>query len=522
MSLARNVATVGSATLISRLLAYTRDAGIAALLGTSPYSEALFAVFQLVNFFRRLLAEGALNGAFVPIWLKMRAGGDGSADADRFTRRCLLAMLSVTGILALLAVALAPFVIATIAPGFDESRNVLASYLLIIVAFYVVLAGLAAVLAAALNAEGRVAAPAFSTAAFNMVMVAVVSLALSIDVPSLEIALWLSGAVVAAGFVQLVIALAAWLASGSRWRAAHQRVNDSTGTMFKRALPGLIAGGAPQLKLIAATAIVSSSPAAVSWLYYANRLYELPLGVASIATAAVIVPRIAATMHASDRSAYADAQSRAYEITVGLALPAAAAFALLAPQIAGGLFEHGAFGAADTEAVAIALIAICSGLPGHALEKVFAAVSFAHEDTRTPMHAALAGVAAAVIAGVGLFPLFGYIGAVAAVAMSAWVGALVLALVLYRRGWLRLDAEAAWRLPRIVLASMVMGAGISIGLVVDHVFFPMLEASAVGRLAVLFVLVGVGLAVYAAALQTLGVVKLADVVAAIRRAETLA
>ena len=124
------------------------------------------------------------------------------------------------------------------------------------------------------------------------------------------------------------------------------RARDQSGAFYTRALPGLIAAGVPQLKLIAATALVSASPAAVSWLYYANRLYELPLGVASIAIAAVIVPRIAASVHASDDATYAHAQSRAYEIALGVALPASTGFALLAPQIAAGLFEHGLFGAA--------------------------------------------------------------------------------------------------------------------------------------------------------------------------------
>ncbi len=123
MALARNIATVGSGTLISRLLAYLRDAGIAALLGAGPFSEAFFAVLQVVNFFRRLLAEAALNGAFVPIWLKLRAGEDGAASADRFTKRSLVAMLIITGIVALLVTVLAPLVIATVVPGFDAGHR---------------------------------------------------------------------------------------------------------------------------------------------------------------------------------------------------------------------------------------------------------------------------------------------------------------------------------------------------------------------------------------------------------------
>jgi putative peptidoglycan lipid II flippase len=123
MSLARDITTVGSGTLMSRLLGFARDAGIAALLGTGPFSEAFFAVLQLVNFFRRLLAEGALNSAFVPIWLKLRNREDGDANANRFTKRSLVAIFCITGIIALLAFVFAPFVIAAIAPGFDEAAR---------------------------------------------------------------------------------------------------------------------------------------------------------------------------------------------------------------------------------------------------------------------------------------------------------------------------------------------------------------------------------------------------------------
>src|SRR5450631_605980 len=128
MSLARDITTVGSGTLMSRLLAFVRDAAIAAWLGTGPFSEAFFAVLQLVNFFRRLLADGALNSAFVPIWLGLRNGEDGAANANRFARRSLLTIGCITGVIALLVIAAAPFVVVAIAPGFDQGRREVASF----------------------------------------------------------------------------------------------------------------------------------------------------------------------------------------------------------------------------------------------------------------------------------------------------------------------------------------------------------------------------------------------------------
>ena len=516
MSLARDITTVGTGTLISRLLAYLRDAWIAALLGAGPHSEALFAVLQVVNFFRRLLSEGALNGAFVPIWLKLRAGEDGSANAARFTQRILLAMFSIVGFIALLVIFFAPSVITVIAPGFDRERRSLAAFLLFMVAPYIVLAGLVAVIAAALSAEGRVRAVAISTVIFNLVMVLALAVFPRHDVDQFYVTAWLAFAVSVAGIIQLVLTSAVWLSTGNRWQRPRTHAPDQTETFFKRAFPGLIAAGVPQLKLIAVTAIASASPSAVSWLYYANRLYELPLGVASVAIAAVIVPRIAAGAVAGNDTALLTAQSRVYEIALGLALPAAAGFALLANPIAGGLFERGAFGAQDTAAVAGALAAISGGLPGHVLEKTFGAVSFAHEDTRTPMLAALCGLAAAIFGGVLLFPHYGHIGVAVAFAASGWVGAAVLGSILFRRRWLQLDNGARRRLPRIVLAAAIMGAAVASGAAIADRLFPMAGSSSSGRLAFLIVLVTLGLAIYAAALRALRIASLKDLLADIR------
>src|ERR1035437_3945731 len=288
MSLARDITTVGGGTLMSRLLAFARDAGIAALLGTGPFSEAFFAVLQVINFFRRLLAEGALNGAFVPIWLRLRQAEDGQANANKFTKRALLTIGCVTGVIALLVIVLAPYVIAAIAPGFDAARREVAVFYLLIVAPYIVLAGLVAVIAAALNAEGRVTAVTISTVAFNLVMVLALVFVFG-DTDQFSASIWLALAIVVAGLTQLVITAVTWLLAGKRWQRVRVRAADQSQQLFVRAVPGLIAAGIP-----------SSSQAAVSWLYYANRLYELPLGVASIAIAAVIVPRIAASLRSGD------------------------------------------------------------------------------------------------------------------------------------------------------------------------------------------------------------------------------
>ena len=296
MSLARDVTTVGSATLGSRLLGFARDMGIAALLGAGVFSDAFFAVLQITNFFRRLLAEGALNAAFVPLWLRIKQI-EGRAGAQRFFQQVFSATLLVGGVLAAGALWFAPALIGLLAPGFDGERHALATEYLRIVAPYLALAGIVAVLAAALNAQGRMVAAGLGTVAFNVVLLLALAwiAGLGVTQPSAVGAI-LAYAILLAGIVQLVVTGAGFLqlrrSTGSagkagtgsrreapRWLRGCIHFSPDARRFFVLAVPGLVAAGIPQLKLIAGAMVASSSQAAVSWLYYANRLYELPLGV---------------------------------------------------------------------------------------------------------------------------------------------------------------------------------------------------------------------------------------------------
>jgi putative peptidoglycan lipid II flippase len=510
MSLARDIGTVGSGTLISRLLGFARDAVIAALLGVGPLSEAFFAVMQIINVFRRLLAEGAFNSAFVPIWLRLRAER-GEASAHGFTRRSLLVMFCIAGLVTLAIATFSDAFIAVVAPGFPDEQREFAALLLTITAPYVLFAGLAAVFAAALNAERRVAAAAIAAALFNGVLVAVVTVLFLARIDPFAGTLALAGAIGAAAALQLAFIAAAWLAAGRRRPGNVARAPAVVRMFFARALPGLMSAGLPQLKLIAVTAVVSSSAPAVAWLYYANRLYGLPLGVVSVAAAAAVVPRMAASLHAGQGADVAGAQSRALELSLGLALPAAAGLGLLAAPVCAVLFERGAFTASDTAAVATALIGMSGGLPAHALEKVFAAASFAREDTATPMMTALFGLLGAAGAALMLFPRYGLAGAAAAIAVSAWASAALLGALLARRGWLRIDGTIRRRLPRIALAVASMVATLAAARVV----MPEAETMAT-RILALAALVALGVLSYAAALHILGVARLGEIIAAIK------
>jgi len=500
---ASRLLTIGSATLASRLLGFARDLGVATLLGAGVSADAFLGVMQAVNLVRRLLAEGALNAAFVPRWLALRTVGEPAAAAG-FTRRVLIATLLGLGGMTLLAMLAAPRLAALLVPGFadDPARMIAATHYLRLAAPYLVLAGSGAVLAAVLAAQGRVAAAGLAVVAFNLVALAAVAMAVLL--PRLDAGTILATSIAIAGAAQvavMAVALARGESSAMPAIAARPAAGGAPG--FWRQLPaGLLAAGAPQLALIAGTVIASAAPGAVAWLYYANRLYELPLGVVSAAIAMALTPAIAAAAARGDGAA---SLSRATEVALGLALPAGLAFVVLAGPIIAALFERGAFTAADTAAVAGALAILGAALPAQALEKVFAAVSFSRGDGRAPAMTALAGLTAMIGTGLLLFPRHGHLGIAAAIALGAWTSAGLLGLRLRGRGWLAIDADARRRLPRIALAALAMGLALAAAVAVSG-----MPASGVIRLAWLAALVVGGLAVYLAALRLTGALRWRD------------
>ncbi len=511
MSVVRDVTSVGSATLASRLLGFLRDMGVAAVLGAGPLSDAYFAALQIPNLFRRLVADGALNAAFVPAWMRVRQSG---GDPDLFTWNVLAANALALGFVTLICIVFAPTILTLLLPGFDAdgSRFGSAVTLLRLAAPYAAIAGLLAAASASLNAQGHVKVTAFSVVAFNIVLIGAIAVVLVLGTgTSQRTANLLAGSIVIAGLAQFLLVAHAVRRPHRSWPVFSPELRG----FYAMALPGLIASGIPQLKLMAGAMVASSSQAAVSWLYYANRLYELPLGVVSVVVASVLGPRIAASVLVRDRSALASAQAHAFEVAFGLAVPSAVAFVVLAEPIAASLFERGAFGPEDAAAVAAALAAMAAGLPGHVLEKVLGAISFGHQDTRSPMRAALAGLASTIVLAFLLFPRNAQVGVAAAIAVSGWVGASLLGVALWRRGWIALDPAAGRRLLAILIAALVMGAVI---MAADELLRlgSAAHQPALARLVRLAALVLLGLLVYLTTLQALGIVRLRALLRSIR------
>jgi putative peptidoglycan lipid II flippase len=517
MSLLRNVATVGGATLVSRILGFGRDLLIASVFGTGVRADAFFVAFQLANLARRLLGEGALNAAVVPLYLRARdQGGDTAAGA--FAGQLIGTLAAgLAGLAVLLALGM-PAIVFMLAPGFaaDGPRITTAVELARLMLPYLAFVGPVAVLMGILNANHRFAFAALTTAAFNATMLAALLIIVMLDAgDSTFSSRILAASVALAGLSQLVlVGIAVWIGP-QRVTPLRVSFEPRMRRFLALAVPGLVAGGIPQITVVAGVMVASASPGAVSWIYYANRLIELPLGIVGIAIGTVLVPAFAHAVRDGDRVALAAAESRGLELAFGLALPAAIALVMLPDLIVRLLFERGAFTPADTTATAAALAAFALGLPGHVLVKSFSPVFFAREDTKTPMLAAIAGFVIAVAGSLALLPVMGHVGIAVAIAASGWATAALLGVLIARRIGFSLDGAAKRRLPRIALAALVMGGAL---MAARFALAPWLETGAgAARLLALAMLIAGGFVVYTTALRLLGVARPSEFVAALRR-----
>jgi putative peptidoglycan lipid II flippase len=509
----RSFLTVSTGTLASRLLGFVRDALVAALLGAGSVADAFLIAFQLVNVVRRLLTEGALSAALIPAWLRVR-DAEGPIAAAAFAGRVLGTVSAALVVAAGLIGLLMPFVMTALAPGFAGTQTlqlaVLDGRLMLP---YLAFAGPATVMMALLNAQGRFALTAFSPLLFNIALISVMIVLVFRDKDATHSALVIAATVGIAGLVQLLILVLR--PGGNRMATPLRAAFDPPMRGFlAKAIPGMIAGSGPQLLIVGGAIVASGSPSAVSWLYFANRLIELPLGIVGAAIGAVLVPELTRSLRVADHEMVTHAESRGLELAVGLALPATLGLIVLSEPVVRMLFEHGAFTAADTAGTTQALIWLALGLPAHVLVKALSPAFFARDDTAAPLLATLKGFAVAIALAIVLGQLFGASGIAASIAFGAWNNALAL----IRRGattfGFSIDAVARRRLPRIVAAAAAMGG--LLYLAAPFVLAP--SDSAHGGLAQAIVVLGLisgGMAVYVLLLALFGVIGWTEAIGAI-------
>jgi putative peptidoglycan lipid II flippase len=465
MNLLKAITTVGGFTLLSRVFGFVRDMLIANFLGAGMVADAFVVAFRLPNLFRRLFAEGAFAAAFVPLFARELEPGDGTgaearaaaqARAREFADQAmtLLALVLVAFVAAMELIM--PWAMVVLAGGFDAvpGKMDLATELSRIAFPYLLFISLVSLQSGVLNSLGQFAAAAAAPVLLNLTLIAaLLGLTGHVETPGHALA-W---GVFAAGVAQF-----AWLAwfcrrQGFPLRLVRPRWTDKVALLIKRILPVVFGASLYQVNLLIGTVLATYvSDGAVSYLYYADRVTQLPLGVVGVAVGTALLPLLARQLKAGENAAAQNSQNRGLEFALLLTLPAAAACLVIPDEIIRVLFERGAFGAEATAATASALFAYATGLPAYVLIRVLAPGFYAREDTSTPVRVAIAAMVVNIVLMLVLMKPMGHVGIALAASVSAWLNTLLLAVVLVRRGHFALDARLRARLPRILLATAGM------------------------------------------------------------------
>ncbi len=475
----RSLFTVGGFTLMSRLLGFIRDILVARFLGTTIQSDAFFAAFRFPNMFRRIFGEGAFNSAFVPLFGRALEE-QGKQEAELFASRAFSWLITILGIGTLIAIPLMRWIMAVFVFGFlktddwqfswqwvgemilypqgSEKFELTVAYGRIVFSYLLCMA-LAAHLSGVLNTLRIFAMPAFAPVLLNLIFI--VGLTVGIPVLGYQGDLTACGTLLAwcvfiAGFVQLAALYVTCRVKGMRITLMRPVRSERVRRLYALMIPGIIAASIQQVNLFIGTQIASYQDKAVSYLYYSERIYQLPLGIIGIAFGVVLLPEITRRIRSGNAEGAAASLTNGIEMSMLLTLPAAVAMLAIPGPLISTLFERGeGFTAASSAATAMALAGFALGLPGYVLIKVLQPGFFAREDTRSPMTMAAITVAVNIVTSLLLFPKFGHVGIAVATSISAWVNVLLLWRGL--RGFMTVSAAGWSRLARIVVASGAMG-----------------------------------------------------------------
>ncbi|MDO9503588.1 murein biosynthesis integral membrane protein MurJ [Falsiroseomonas sp.] len=506
----RSVFTVGGWTMASRILGFARDMLIAARLGAGPVADAFFIALKLPNLFRRLFGEGAFNAAFVPAFAGSFAL-DGPAKA-RALANSLAGLMSIwLAFLVILGIVFMPQLLFVLAPGFSGERLALAIELTRITFPYLLFICLAALVSGVLNGMNQFAAAAAAPVLFNVIaMAALLGLTPYVATPGHALA-W---GVMVSGIAQLALLLVAVRAAGMVINPlSRPRMTPDVRAVLKRMVPGLFGAGVTQLNLAIDVVLASLLPAgAVSYLYYADRVAQLPLGVIGAAIGTALLPLLARQLRTGRRLAAHRSQNRALELSLALALPAAVAIAVTAWPIIATLFERGLFDSRATDATAAALVAGAFGLPAFVLVKALTPGFFARGDTATPVKVGLGIVALNLALNLALIPFLAHVGIALATSIAAWVNVAVLGVLLIRRRQLVLDRRLRRCVPRLLAAALVMGGVL---LALNLALFPL--TGTLARFLALAGLIAAGLVSYFGAAQVLRGLDLREAARMMRR-----
>ena len=507
--LARNSLVVGLATVLSRLLGFARDMLIARMLGAGPVADAFLVAFRLPNMFRRFFAEGAFNTAFVPMFAKRLEAGE---DPRAFAEEAFSGLFTVVLVVSVIAHFTMPWLVFALAAGFvgDERFDMAVTYGRICFP-YILFISLTALLSGVLNAGGRFVAAAAAPVLMNFILIAAMLLA---DLNGWDMGAAMAWSTPVSGIAQFLTVWWAAKRMGFPLRLRWPRLSPEMKRLLAIATPAVMAGGVVQLNLIVGQQVGSFFDGAVARLTYADRLYQLPLGVVGIAIGIVLLPDISRRLKAGDIGGGRHAYNRATEFALFLTVPAAVALTVAAYPVISVLFKRGAFLESDVGPTALALAIYGVGLPAFVLQKVLQPLYFAREDTQSPFRFALWSMAVNAVLALGLAPLIGFSAAALGTTIAGWTMAWQLWRGTRVYGEVAaFDDRLRHRLPRIAAASAVMGVALwgVMAVLGDSLY------TAGTRYPALVALVLAGMLVYGVALVAMGGIRLSDLRAGFRR-----
>lgn len=454
-SLVSSVATVGSFTMVSRVLGLIRDMLMAALLGAGPLADAYFIAAKLPNFLRRIFAEGAFNAGFVPLFARTLEG-EGKAAARDFAAQAQAVLVAVLMPLVILAIIFMPWIISTVAAGLEvgTERYEAAVSLSRITFCYILFISLVALYSGILNSMSQFAVPAAAPIVLNLCLIAGLLLSyLWFDAPAYALA-W---SLAFAGVAQFLLVAIAVRRQGMALPVRLPRLSPEVKRLFYLILPAIFGASVAQISLLIDVLFVSQlDEGSFSYLYFADRVAQLPLGVIGVAVGTALLPLMSRQLRAGETAEAIQSQNRGIELALLLTVPAAIGIAVLSLPIVTVLFERGEFGSADSLATSAALSAYALGLPAYVLIKVLAPGFFAREDTKTPVKIAVACLTANIVFILLLIAPLQHVGVALATVLSSWLNAGLLGFVLYRRDLFSVSDRLRQRLPRILVSGLAM------------------------------------------------------------------
>ena len=452
----RSIFTISFYISLSRILGFVRDILIARYLGVSMLSDAFFAAFRLPNFFRRVFAEGAFNSAFVPIFIEKLQDKKTDQDEKFFVRNTFSLLFFALLVFTIIFQIFMPTFMEILFPGFfkNAEKSDLLVNLSRITIFYLIFISLVSLMSGVLNSLNKFAVPASSPIILNGTLIASVFVFGSVT-PNYAYAL--SIGVLIAGVLQFLWLLFFTIKAGFLVYPSWPKINSDIKKFFRKLLPGVIGANVMQINLLVDSIFASMISGAVSYLYYADRINQLPLAMIGIAIGIALLPALSRKIKSGEFEEAIKLQNLALEVGLILVIPATLALTVLAYPIISSLFERGAFGENESISVSQALMFYSFGLPSYVLVKVMEPAFFSRGDTKTPMNIAILCLFNnAILNSIFFFMEFGYIGIVLASVISSYLNLTLLITKLIKHKHFRFEKNFLKKLLLILIPALAM------------------------------------------------------------------